>query len=176
MDFIRGGNVRAFETLVERHHKRFYNQVYRWVMNKSDAEEIVQDAFLKLWSGKARWKSDKKARFTTWFYRILYNQAIDVMRTRKHTTAELSAETADGTDSAEKQLIESQEQKVLHRAIMELPENQRIAVNLFYFDDLSQKQIASLMGVSLKALESLLSRAKVQLRQRLSDGQVVRYG
>lgn len=176
MDFIRGGNVRAFETLVERHHQRFYNQVYRWVMNKSDAEEIVQDAFLKLWSGKARWKSDKKARFTTWFYRILYNQAIDVMRTRKHATAELSAEFADGADSVETQIIEDQEQKALRRAIMELPENQRIAVNLFYFDDLSQKQIAGMMGVSLKALESLLSRAKVQLRQRLADSQVVRYG
>lgn len=176
MDFVCGGNVRAFETLVSRYHARFYNQVYRWVMNRSDAEEIVQDAFLKLWSGKAKWKSDKKARFTTWFYRILYNQAIDVLRTRKRDMSELSDNITDGADSEETKMIEGQEQKALRRAILELPENQRIAVNLFYFDDLSQKQIATLMGVSLKALESLLSRAKVQLKQRLADEQVARYG
>lgn len=167
MDFIRGGNVQAFDTLVARHHRRFYVMTYRWVMNKQDAEDVVQDAFLKLWSGKARWKTGKKARFVTWFYRILYNQSVDLLRTRRRAISELVDDIPSGDSSAEEQVIDTQEQKQLRDALCMLPENQRIAVNLFYFEDLSQKQIASMMGVSLKALESLLSRAKAGLRERM---------
>lgn len=176
MDFINAGNIRAFDTLVSRHHKRFYNQVYRWVLHGQDTEDIVQDAFLKLWSGKARWKAKKKARFTTWFYRILYNQAMDVLRTRKRTTQELRDDIPDPQETVEDEQIHKQQQLAVRRALMELPERQRVAVNLFYFDDLSQKEVATMMGVSVKALESLLSRARTHLRQRMSDEQVQRYG
>lgn len=169
MDFIRGGNMQAFDTIVARHHRRFYQMVYRWVMHKQDAEDIVQDAFLKLWSGKARWKSGRNARFVTWFYRVLYNQSVDVLRTRRRAIAELVDEIPSQDISAEDQEIITRQQKQLRDAICLLPENQRIAVNLFYFEDLSQKQISSMMGISLKALESLLSRAKAGLRERMVD-------
>jgi RNA polymerase sigma-70 factor (ECF subfamily) len=167
MDFIRGGNLAAFDALVARHQRRFYTMVYRWVMHKQDAEDIVQDAFLKLWSGKARWKSDRKARFVTWFYRILYNQAMDALRSRKRATAELVDDIPAGDLSAEDEEAAQQEQKILRDALCLLPENQRVAVNLFYFEDMSQKQIAAMMGISVKALESLLSRAKAGLRERI---------
>lgn len=167
MDFIRAGNIRAYETLVSRHHSRFSSMVYRWVLHAQDAEDIVQDAFLKLWTGKARWKSSKGARFTTWFYRILYNQAMDVLRTRKRAFYELDDNIESGDASAETHLIDNQQQRELRRILAELPENQRIAVNLFYFENLPQKQIAEMMGLSVKALESQLSRARNTLKERM---------
>lgn len=169
MDFIRGGNQTAFDALVARHHRRFYGMVYRWVMNQQDAEDIVQDAFVKLWSGKARWKGNRKARFVTWFYRILYNQAMDCLRARRRATAELVDDIPSGERSAEQDEMEQQAQRALRDALCLLPDNQRIAVNLFYFEDMPQKQIAKMMGISVKALESLLSRAKAGLRERMAQ-------
>ena len=169
MDFIRGGNIKAFEALVARHHKRFYIMSYRWVMHQQDAEDIVQDAFLKLWNGKARWKANKKARFTTWFYRILYNQAMDMLRARKRSRSDILDDIPSLDKNAEEQEIFGQQQRELRKVISELPDNQRIAVNLFYFEDLSQKHIANMMGISLKALESQLSRARVTLRERMAN-------
>jgi len=167
MDFIRAGNIRAYEVLVSRHHQRFFSMTYRWVLHAQDAEDIVQDAFMKLWSGKAKWKSGKGARFTTWFYRILYNQAMDSLRERKRAFYELNENVESGDISAETGLIDLQQQRELRRILAELPENQRIAVNLFYFENLPQKQIAQTMGIGLKALESLLSRARTTLKERM---------
>ena len=168
MDFIRGGNVRAFEALVERHHARFYRMVYRWVLNAQDAEDLVQDGFEKLWSGKARWKAHKKAKFTTWFYRILHNQAIDLLRTKQRKQVELSDEIPSDDISAENQIIDQQLQKRLHESLAELPDSQRMAIMMFYYEDLPQKQMAHIMGISVKALESLLSRAKASLKERMA--------
>jgi RNA polymerase sigma-70 factor (ECF subfamily) len=176
MDFVQAGNERAFETLVKRHHDRFYRQIYRWVLHAQDAEDIVQASFLKLWSGKARWKINQGARFTTWFYRILYNHSIDVLRSRRRTMEELKEDLPDGSQSSEQALIDKRQQIALRAALMELPERQRIAINLFYFEDMPQKNIATLMGISVKALESLLSRAKTHMRERMVEERTARYG
>ena len=73
--FIVSGDAAAFEALVTRYHRRFYHMAYRWLLNQEDAEDIVQQSFVKLWSGKAKWKTNKKAKFTTWFYTILYHKS-----------------------------------------------------------------------------------------------------
>ena len=169
LDFIRAGNIRAYEALVNRHHKRFYATTYRWVMHSEDAEDIVQDAFLKLWSGKAVFKAKKGARFTTWFYRILYNQAMDVLRKRKRSTSEIIDNLPSMDESQEEVQHFKEQQTQLRHILNELPEKQRIAVQMFYFEDMPQKDIASMMGLSLKALESQLSRAKVTLRERMKS-------
>ncbi len=167
MDFIHAGHVRAFETLVERHHTRFYNMSYRWLLHAEDAEDLVQDAFLKLWSGKARWKAKKKARFTTWFYRVLYNMAMDKLRSRRYRFTEVSEHLADLSPDAEDLYEKKQHQEALLRLLYELPEKQRIAVSLFYFEAMSQKEIARTMGITVKALESHLVRARHSLRDAM---------
>ena len=167
LDFVAAGDEQAFAALLSRHHMRFYHMVYRWVMQAQDAEDIVQQAFLKLWSGKARFKKNKGARFTTWFYRILYNQSMDHLRTRKQQFVELNEQITASGENQEQDLALQQDQKQLHAALENLPENQRIAVQLFYFEELKQKDIAQIMGLSVKALESQLSRAKQNLRERL---------
>lgn len=167
LGFIAAGDEKAFTALVTRHHLRFYQMVYRWVLHAQEAEDIVQQGFLKIWSGKASFKQNKGARFTTWFYRILYNQAMDHLRARKQQFVELNEAIAAAADDQEADLVSKQQQAWLHDALADLPENQRIAVQLFYFEELKQKDIAKIMGLNVKALESQLSRAKQTLRERL---------
>ena len=168
LDFILAANEQAFAALVGRYHTRFYHMAYRWLLNAEDAEDVVQQAFLKLWSGKAKWKRGKKAKFSTWFYRILYNQSIDLMRTRKATFVELDKTPLASADNQEHDLATQQQNHHLQQILAQLPENQRMAVQLFYFEELKQKDIAKIMGLSVKALESQLSRAKHALREQLS--------
>ena len=169
MDFIRGGNARAFETLVNRHHRRFYQMVYRWVLHPEDAEDVVQHCFVKLWSGKARWKTGKKAKFTTWFYRILYNQSIDLLRSKQRSYVELNEAVLASGDNQERDAMTEQTNTRLLKVLAELPEKQRMAVQLFYFEDMKQKDIADVMGLGVKALESQLTRARQNLREQLGD-------
>lgn len=169
MDFIHGGNVRAFETLVKRHHRRFYNMAYRWVLHPHDAEDIVQDSFTKIWSGKAKWKANKKAKFTTWFYRIIHNQAVDMLRSKSRPHSELTETIASDDLPADERLATAAQEKRLRETLLELTEPQRMAVMLFYYEALSQKEIAKIMGIGVKALESLLSRARATLKERMSD-------
>lgn len=169
MDFIKAGDKRAFETLVVRHQERFYRMAYRWLLHEQDAQDVVQQAFVKLWSGQARWKAGKKAKFTTWFYTILYNQSVDLLRKKSRQFAPLNEAIAAADDDQERETIASQTQAQLQDALRTLPDQQRIAVQLFYFEALKQKEIAAMMGLSVKALESQLTRAKQNLRAALGD-------
>jgi RNA polymerase sigma-70 factor (ECF subfamily) len=172
MRFIRGQEVRAFDCLVQRHHRRFYNMVYRWVLSKEDAEDVVQAAFLKLWTGKAKWKEEKNARFTTWFYRILYNQAMDCLRGSKRRFVDIEDSGLSEEAAQEEQMVLQEQQQLIRQALRELPERQRVAISMVYFEALPQKQIAGMMGISIKALESLLSRAKASLREWFETRQI----
>ena len=151
MRFIQAKDVKAFDTIVARHHGRFYSMVYRWVLNQEDAEDIVQLALLKLWSGKARFKAGKGAKFTTWFYRVLYNQAMDVLRAGRRQFVDVEDVVLKSTDNLEMTAIEKDRQKQIYEALNTLPESQRVAISMVYFEELPQKQIAQMLGISLKA-------------------------
>jgi RNA polymerase sigma-70 factor (ECF subfamily) len=168
LDFIGAANEQAFAALVGRYHTRFYHMAYRWLLNAEDAEDVLQQAFLKLWTCQAKWKRGKKAKFSTWFYTILYHQSIDRLRTRKQSFVELNEEVLPACDNQERDLSADQQSRKLQQILAQLPEKQRIAVQLFYFEELKQKDIAKIMGLSVKALESQLTRAKQGLREQLS--------
>jgi len=80
---IQEGSHEAFTTLVDRHSNRFYRIVYRLVSSKDDAEDIVQEAFLKLWGRPNLWDPSKRAKFTTWFYRVVINLCFDHRKKKK---------------------------------------------------------------------------------------------
>jgi RNA polymerase sigma-70 factor, ECF subfamily len=172
LDFIAAQDTKAFTILVERYHRRFTQMTYRWVLNQEDAQELVQEAFLKLWTGKASYKRDAKARFTTWFYTILYRQAVDRLRARSShfvpLNEQMSEHIEDAQASTEETLANRQTQLQLQQQLMQLSPSQRAAIQLFYFEELKQKDIASILGISVKALESQLTRAKAQLREGLA--------
>ena len=164
---IQDGSHQAFAELVERHTERFYRLAYRYVQNRETAEDLVQDAFLRLWENPAGWRPDRNSKFTTWFYRIVVNLCLDWQKKKRPILLGEDMPLADERESADEAMIRSQEQRLLEKEIAALPERQRTALNLCFDEGLSNQEAAEAMGVNLKALQSLIMRAKTTLKERM---------
>ena len=159
----------AFSVLVNRHTRMFFSAAYRMYPNINEAEDIVQEAFLKLWARPQIWDPGKGAKFTTWFYRVVTNLAIDHARRQKNTKgSDVLDRIMDKTPDQEETLEERQKQLLMEAAIAELPERQKVALNLCFYEGLSNKDAAEVMDINVKALESLLMRAKKGLKDILA--------
>jgi RNA polymerase sigma-70 factor (ECF subfamily) len=165
---IQDGDHRAFTVLVRRHSARFYAHAWRMTGNRAEAEDSVQDAFLKLWRNPASFDAGRGNRFTTWFYRVVTNAAIDRQR-RKRETADTDAldRFESGAPLQDEALQRDERQTALEAAIAALPERQMAALNLCFYEELSNAEAAEILDVKVKALESLLMRAKATLKQTL---------
>ena len=169
---VSEGDERAFAALVRRHTQKFYALALRLCGDAQEAEDIVQDCFVKLWSGNASWKTDMNARFTTWFYRIVTNACLDHLRRQKRRVVMPDADgfldsQPDSALDADDAMIMDEEQAALEEAMAALPERQRAALELCVYEEMSNKEAADVLGVGVKALESLLSRARAALKADL---------
>ncbi len=168
MERITSGNHQAFAALVRRHTPLFFSAAYRICAKTDEAEDIVQDAFLKLWDRPEAFHHDKNTKFTTWFYRVVTNLAIDKSRKKKPMAPQEALEAlSDQAPLAETAMQEHERAQALEQAIQALPERQKLALNLCFYEGLSNKEAADILGVGLKALESLLVRAKKTLHSEL---------
>lgn len=158
----------AFAILVERHTQRFFGTAYRYCAHVQTAEDIVQEAFLKLWLKREIWDPARGAKFTTWFTRIVTNQTLDMLRKKQPESGvdHLDIYPAD-TVHEDNRLQYAQDQNALESAIEALPERQKAALNLCVYEGLSNKEAAEILDVGVKALESLLMRAKQAIRDHL---------
>ena len=175
MESVCKGDHQAFTALVQRHTQRFYMLALRTLNNQSDAEDITQAAFIKLWQAPQRWNPNK-SEFTTWFYRVVLNACSDLQRKNGGSIGvdssileSLSPAVASEQDRLLDNQLAAAKLKCLHKAITKLPNSQRDALNLVVYSALPQRQAAEVMGINTKALESLLSRAKAKLRQDLAS-------
>ena len=162
------GDRRAAQQLTEKLMPKIYAHAYYRLGNTSDAEDVTQEAFLKLWKVAPNWKQDK-AQVSTWLYRVVSNLCKDRYR---RTTLEGTASTKEPTDEATSPtyvLEEQYRQKALYAAMSALPEGQRLAVQLRHIDELTNPQIAEIMGVSVEAIESLVARGKRKLTKILQS-------
>lgn len=165
---VQSGDHQAFATLVQRHTRLFFSAAYRMCAQEQEAEDIVQEAFLKLWDRPDAFDREKGVKFTTWFYRVVTNLAIDKGRKKKpQAGAEILEFLPDGAAASDQVLQERQQEQALEQAIQNLPERQKTALNLCFYEGLSNKDAAEIMGVGVKALESLLIRAKKTLKDDL---------
>lgn len=159
------GDHAAFSILVRRHSKMFFSAAYRMSGNVQASEDIVQEAFIKLWNKPQAWDPGKGTKFTTWFYRVVTNLAIDRQRREKGFVNPVVMETiADHAPRADEALQRDEEQIMLEAAIQSLPDRQKTALNLCVYEGLSNREAADVMGIGVKALESLLMRAKAGLK------------
>ena len=168
LTLIQDGSHHAFAELVTRHTERFYRLAFRYVQSKETAEDMVQDAFLKLWENPGTWQPERNSKFTTWFYRVVVNLCLDWQK--KKRPVELPDEEiplADDQEPMDAAMIRNQEQRILEKEIGALPERQRTALNLCFDEGLSNQEAAEVMGVKLKALQSLIMRAKITLKERM---------
>ena len=166
---VRGGSHPAFAELVQRHTERFYRLAFRYLQNKEAAEDMVQDAFLKLWEDPRKWQADKNTKFTTWFYRVVVNLCLDWQKRKRPVALNDEMPLIDDRESADQAMVRRESERALEREIAALPERQRTAINLCFDEGLSNQDAADTMGVNLKALQSLVMRAKTTLKERLKN-------
>lgn len=167
--FIVQGNDEAFAELVSRHTDRFFALAYRTLQSRVDAEDVVQTAFIKFWQRPQLWNSDK-SKFTTWFYRVVINACHDLHRRslkQKILETSLAQQSMTSVDSeelgVEKRQAERWRKNCIESGIRSLSASQRDALNLVVYCEIAQKEAAEILGIKLKALESLLHRAKKNL-------------
>ena len=166
LDKLATGDEVAFRMLVERHIDRAYAIALRIVGNAADAEDVVQDTMLKIWSHRGRWQHGR-AKFSTWLYRVISNRCIDLRRKPRNENVETVPEVADGQPGAVEIIERNELNGMLELAMQRLPEQQRIAVIFSYHENMSNGEIAQVMDTTVAAVESLLKRGRQQLRQLL---------
>jgi RNA polymerase sigma-70 factor (ECF subfamily) len=164
MAAMQAGDQAAFRSLVERHLDRAYALALRTLGHRSDAEDVTQEAFLKLWSIRERWEPGR-AKVSTWLYRVVLNRAIDLRRRTRESGMENVPEPQDPAPDAANRIHFDQVSDRLHTAMTALSPPQRAAIALFYYDDMSIAEIATVMETTGGAVESLLKRARQRLRQ-----------
>jgi len=176
---IGKGDNTAFKQLYELFKVRVYNTCLSHLQNESDAEEATQDVFVEVHRSAAGFKSN--AAVSTWIYRIAVNKCIDRIRHNNRQKRFAFVTSIFNKDSGELMhnppefnhpgiLAENKEKAArLFKSIRELPENQQSAFILKQVEGLSQKEIAYILDMTEKGIESLLQRAKANLRKKLGD-------
>jgi len=167
---VAEGDRAAYAGLVLRHTDRFLALAERLLGTRGEAEDVLQDAFSRLWTHADRFDPEV-ARFTTWFYRVVANACTD--RLRRRGRSQPLPEHWDSVDPgprADEKLAENQRARRVRDALDELPERQKVAVTLCYFEGLTNVEAAEVLSISVKALESLLVRARRGLRAELGEG------
>lgn len=176
MECVKNGDTAAFEKLIEAHQARVIGTVSKMLGDGSDAEDIAQQVFIRVWNSAARY--EPSAKFTTWLFTIARNLVFNESRRRKrHPVATLETEEDDrgfqrhDTDakSPSALFLENEMQAAIQAAIDGLPEVQRMAVVLRRYQDVSYEEIAEVLNLSVPAVKSVLFRARTELREKLKD-------
>lgn len=171
------GDIRAFELLFDKYREKVYRIAYRFVRNKEDALDVAQDVFLRVYTSLAKFKTDSK--FFTWLYRVTVNRAIDFTRQRKARPVQsLDPETLDTLlETAAGRVGESDPSRIaeerdlehhLARAVTKLSEKHRAVFLLHAMENLSYKEIATVMNCSMGTVMSRLFYARKKLQELLS--------
>ena len=176
---FKEGEESCFEQLVERHKKRVFNLSYRFLGNYQEAEDLAQQVFIKVYHAKDTYQP--KAKFTTWLYAICKNTCLKELRKKKPKMVSIdkrielkegsvTQQIADShTPSPLDATLKSEQALIVKEAIDSLPANQKMAVVLYRYDQLSYEEIAKVMGCSTKAVKSLLHRGRINLKEKLAD-------
>ena len=171
----RDGDSEAFQALVERHSRSVFRVAYRMTGNEHDAEEVVQDTFLRAYRQLHRFES--RANFGTWIYRIAVNCSVDLLRTRMRHDDRRAPDLADGTDplmtiasddpDPDRLLLSAEVQEQLREAFGGLSTLERAAFTLRHFEGRSIEEIGQALGLKTNATKHSIFRAVRKLRVAL---------
>ncbi|CAK0766637.1 RNA polymerase sigma-70 factor, ECF subfamily [uncultured Gammaproteobacteria bacterium] len=163
---IACGEREAFRTLMDRHLPFVYRLAARVVGNLADAEDVAQEAFLRVWRHADRFQPTA-APFTAWLNRVVVNLCLDRLRKPMPLPLEAAPEADDPAPDGLARLVATDQRKLIAAAVAALPERQRVALVLCYYEEHSNAEAARMLSVTVSALESLLIRARRTLRDRL---------
>lgn len=175
---IRAGQELAFKILVETYQKRVFNTVLAIVQNFEEAEDVAQEVFIEVYQSVHKFRGDSK--LSTWLYRIATTKALEEIRKKKaqkrfafftnlfNDNNEILHEPVEFEHPGI--VLENKEKAIqLFKAINQLPENQKVAYTLYNIEGLNYQEIMEVMQLTLSSVESLLFRAKTNLRKSLAD-------
>src|SRR5262249_32419084 len=155
---IGKGDAVAARALMARHLPKILNLARRMLGDIAEAEDVAQDAFLRVWTHAGRWQPGQ-AKFETWLHRVAMNLCYDRLRRRPAAALKDAPEMVDQTAGPATRLFEAQLAKAVNDALKRLPDRQREALILCHYQGLTNIAAAEVMDVSIEALESLLARA-----------------
>lgn len=161
------GDEKAFAQLVERHYDIVYRVVWRVTSGHADTQDIVQEAFLKLWNNPGQVRHGLALR--GWLMRVGTNLAIDRARRKQASNIDDQPEIAASGPDALDQVLGDRSANEINSALARLPERQRLALSLVYFENMSNIEAAKAMEISIEAIESLLARGRRALKADLKD-------
>lgn len=172
---VKTGDVAAFEILVDRHKHSVVGTAAKMLGGESDADDIAQQVFIRVWKSAARY--EPSAKFTTWLMTIARNLVFNEMRRRQRARlVPMDTEVEDGpqhqfadteTAAPGEQLLDAELQNAIEEAIASLPENQRMAIVLRRYENMPYEDIAKILKTSVPAVKSILFRARMDLKERL---------
>jgi RNA polymerase sigma-70 factor, ECF subfamily len=161
------GDTEAARVLTGRLTPRALGYSTRLLRDRAEAEDVVQEAMLRLWKIAPDWRQGE-AKISTWLYRVVSNLCTDRLRRRRNVGIDEIAEPEDERPGAEEQLTQAARMKALDAALAQLPERQRQAVVLRHIEGVSNPEIAAIMEISTEAVESLTARGKRALARALA--------
>lgn len=162
------GDREAARALTHRLTPRVLGFASRMLGDRSEAEDVAQEAMLRLWRIAPDWRQGE-AKVTTWLYRVVSNLCTDRLRRRRGVGLDEIAEPVDDRPSVEENMLQTQRHTALDNALLSLPERQRQAVILRHIEGVSNPDIAGLMDISVEAVESLTARGKRTLAAKLAE-------
>jgi RNA polymerase sigma-70 factor (ECF subfamily) len=176
---IANGDNDAFGILVNRHQTSVLNLIYRFIGDRTRAKDLAQEVFLRVWQAAKSY--EPTAKFTTWIYQITANLCFNELKSsrrkkwlqflrigedQENTIEEM---LVDPSPSPEDLLLSREQSRRILDALHSLPDNQRLSLILKRYDDLSYNEIARILDCSVSAVESLIVRAKRNLREKLRN-------
>jgi RNA polymerase sigma-70 factor (ECF subfamily) len=175
MQEVADGNASANRIVADLYLDQSFRLALRILGNNSLAEDIAQEAFIKLWKQAPKWQA--KAQIKTWLHRVTHNLCVDYLRAQKRYSDEEVPELEDPNPNVFEVKAQEQLGDKVNEALQKLPARQRIAISLVHFEECGNIEAAAIMEVSVEALESLLARARRKLKElllparRLMDGE-----
>ncbi len=166
IDRIADGDQRAFSELMDRHLGTIVGLATHMLGDRFAAEDIAQTVFMKTWQTLPNWQSGQ-AKLITWMRKVATNQCLDRLRAARLVYSDNLPDNPDMSPDQSDLMIAQDRANAVHSALATLPDRQRAALSLSYFQHVSQKDGASILNVSESAYESLLVRARKSLKQSL---------
>ncbi len=154
---------------MDRHLTRLHGLAWHMTGDRSQAEDIAQETFLRFWQAAPRWKTDGDASILTWLRRVATRLSIDDRRRKRPIYSDTVPDRTDPAPRADIEIVRTETAQRVQAAILTLPERQRAALVLSYYQHASQADGAAALNINEKAYESLLSRARAKLKTNLLD-------
>jgi RNA polymerase sigma-70 factor, ECF subfamily len=167
MGQVSRGDEAAFRRLARRHARKALALARRMTATEADAEEIVQEAMVRVWTHAPRWRP--QAAFRTWLYRVIVNLCLNRRRQRSFVPLKQAGDPADPSLSAIEKIERRQVDDLVFNAVLGLPKRQQAAIVLTYYEGLSNAETAAVLDTTISSVEALLVRAKRTLRLELGN-------